>query len=92
MTLWYARHPDLRVTALQGEGVALHLGARRYFTVSETGLDLLEALDVPRTFETLVTTLTTRYSVDQARAAQSVREFLNRCMDSGLLVTEERPE
>ena len=32
----YQRHPDLRLTALEGEGVVLHLKERRYFTVNET--------------------------------------------------------
>ena len=36
----YQRHPDLRLTALEGEGVVLHLKERRYFTVNETGLVL----------------------------------------------------
>jgi Coenzyme PQQ synthesis protein D (PqqD) len=92
MTTWFSRHPDLRLTALEGEGVALHLGARRYFTVSETGLDILEALTVPRTFDALVTTLTERYAVDAAHAAASVRGFLDRCLEAGLVRTEERAE
>ena len=50
--LRYARHPDLRLTALEGEGVALHLGTRRYYSVSESGLDILEALAAPRTLGT----------------------------------------
>ena len=37
----YRRHPELRLTALEGEGVALHLGTRRYYSVSESGVDLL---------------------------------------------------
>jgi hypothetical protein len=91
MTIRYRSHPDLRLTALQGEGVVLHLGSRRYFTVSESGLVILQALNVSRTFEELVAALTERYEVSPEQAEQSVREFLDRCRQGGLLVEEETP-
>lgn len=90
MTTWYSRHPDLRLTSLEGEGVVLHLGSRRYFSVSETGVVILEALTTPATFETLVARITARYAVDDARAAQSVRAFLDRCLGVDLVRAEER--
>lgn len=90
MTTWYERHPDLRLTSLEGEGVALHLGSRRYFTVNETGVLILEALAVPRTFEMLVAAVTARYAVDDAHAAQSVQGFLDRCLGARLVRAEER--
>jgi hypothetical protein len=91
MTTWYQRHHDLRVTALEGEGVALHLGSRRYFTLSETGLVILESLKAPGTFESLVREITAHYGIDQDGAARSVRAFLDRCLEAGLIVAEERP-
>lgn len=91
MTTWYRRHQDLRLTALEGEGVALHLGSRRYFTVSETGLVILEALKTPATFDTLVGEIVAHYDIDPERAAESVRAFLERCVGAGLVVAEERP-
>jgi hypothetical protein len=90
MTTWYHLHQDLRLTALEGEGVVLHLGSRRYFTVSETGLVILEALKAPRTFDDLVAAITARYEVDDEHAADSVREFLNRCTDASLVLAEDR--
>jgi hypothetical protein len=90
MTIWYSRHPDLRLTSLEGEGVVLHLGSRRYFTVSETGLLILEALQVPCTFDVLVAALTREYQVDDQRASDSVRTFLDRCLHANLVRTEER--
>ena len=41
MTTVYTRHADLRLTAVDDEGVVLHLGSLRYFTVNETGLTIL---------------------------------------------------
>jgi hypothetical protein len=90
MMIWYERHPDLRVTSLEGEGVALHLGSRRYFTVNETGVVILEALAVARTFEMLVAAVTARYDVDDAHAARSVQGFLDRCLAADLVRAEER--
>ena len=81
----YVRHPDLRLTALEGEGVVLHLGERRYFTVSETGLTILEALVSPQTLPQLVDRLLAEYEVEPPHAQQSVNDFLSRCVDAALV-------
>lgn len=84
----YIRHPDLRLTALEGEGVVLHLGERRYFTVSESGLALLDALQRPATVDELVTVLTARYDVTEEKALESVRGFVDRCRGANLVVEQ----
>jgi hypothetical protein len=73
----YRRHPDLRLTSLEGEGVVLHLRERRYFSVSETGLVLLETLKEARTFEELVEGLLSEYEVDRETAVSTTRAFLD---------------
>ncbi len=91
MTRRYRRHPELRLTALEGEGVALHLGTRRYYTVSTSGLDLLEALATPRTLDELVVVLTAKYEVTPEAAGDSAREFVERGVKAGVLLVEETP-
>ena len=86
---FYRRHPDLRLTSLEGEGVVLHLRERRYFSVSETGLVLLEALKEARTFEQLVEGLLSEYEVDRETAVTTTRAFLDQCLASAV-VTETR--
>jgi len=88
VTVRYLRHPELRFTAVEGEGVVLHLRTRRYFTVSESGLAVLEALAAPRTLEELVPVVLNRYEVTPERAEQSVRDFLERCLTADLLAVE----
>ena len=90
MTSVYTRHADLRLTAVDNEGVVLHLGSRRYFSVNETGVTILEALVAPCTFAELVTAVTDEYDVTAAGAEASVREFLDRCREAELIRTEER--
>ena len=85
----YRRHPDLRLTSLEGEGIVLHLRQRRYFSVSETGLVLLEALKQARTFEELVEGLLSEYEVDRETAVSTTRAFLDQCLTSAV-VTEIR--
>jgi coenzyme PQQ synthesis protein D (PqqD) len=85
----YRRHPELRVAALEDEGVVLHLGTRRYFTVSESGLALLEALAAPRTVHELIAFLLDRYDLTADRAAATVNQFLDRCRGAELLATED---
>jgi Coenzyme PQQ synthesis protein D (PqqD) len=87
----YRRHPELRLTALEGDGVVLHLGTRRYFSVSETGLVLLEALETARTADELTRTLSDRYSVIPEHAAASVHTFLERCHALEMVLVEREP-
>lgn len=82
MTTQYRRHADIRLTALEGEGVVLHMGERRYFTVTETGLVILEALKSPRTFAAI----TNEYDVSVEHAPKSVQAFLDQCLQSSLIV------
>lgn len=89
MTSCYRAHPDLRLTSLEGEGVVLHLGTRRYFSVNETGLTILQALQPKATMPELVTALTSRFEVTDEQAELSVRAFLDRCLASRLV--EEEP-
>ncbi len=84
----YSRHPDVRLTALEGEGVVLHLGTRRYFSVTETGLAILEALETPQTAEDLARALGARYAVTSDHAVASVQAFLERCRTLDVLLEE----
>jgi hypothetical protein len=85
----YRPHPELRLSSLEGEGVVLHLGSRRYFTVSKTGLVILEALSSPRTLDELVTVVVERYTVTREHATTSVRDFLDRCREADLISEQE---
>ena len=84
----YQRHPDLRLTALEGEGVVRHLKERRYFTVNETGLVLLEALKEPRSLNDLVAALLAEYEVTEAMATATTRAFLTQCLDSAVVLEQ----
>ena len=85
----YRRHPDIRLTALEDEGVVLHLGEKRYFTVNETGLVLLETLISPRSFAELVATLVEKYEVSEATAAETTKAFLDHCLATAVVEETE---
>jgi hypothetical protein len=89
VTVRFRPHPELRLSSLEGEGVVLHLGSRRYFTVSKTGLVILEALSTPRTLDELVTLVVGRYSVTREHATASVRDFIDRCREADLISEQE---
>jgi hypothetical protein len=90
MTTIYSRHADLRLTAVDDEGVVLHLGSLRYFTVNETGLTILQKLTEPSALAELVKAVTDEYDVTDDIAEQTTREFVNRCVEAKLLHMEER--
>lgn len=87
MTPRFQRHDAIRLTDLAGEGVVLHLGTRSYFTVTETGLVILEALKQPRTFDELVDAIVAEYEVERPHASGSVQAFLDRCVAADLVRT-----
>ncbi len=88
MSQRYIRHPDLRLADVEGDGVVLHLGTRRYFSVTESGLILLQALEAPRSVDELVRLLVEQYEVTPEQAEASVRQFLDTCRTADLLVVE----
>ena len=90
MTTMYSRHADLRLTAVDDEGVVLHLGSLRYFTVNETGLVILETLAEPRSLPELVKAVTDAYDVTDDVAEQTTRAFVDRCVEAKLLRAEDR--
>lgn len=81
----YRRHADVRLTSLEGEGVVLHLKKRRYFSVNETGLTLLEALKQPRSFAELVAEILREYEVSEETAAETTRGFLDQCLAAAVV-------
>jgi hypothetical protein len=85
MMTTYLRHPDLRLTALEDEGVVLHLGTLRYFTVNETGLTILNALETPKSLQQLVKVVTDDFDVTDDVAEETTMAFLTQCMGVGLL-------
>jgi len=91
MTKRYARHPDVRLTELEGEGVVLDLGSRTYFSINETGLLLFNALEKRRSLAELVGLLLAEYDVDQAEATTTASEFLRDCEEAGLVLLDESP-
>jgi hypothetical protein len=90
MTTFYSRNPELRLTAIDGEGVVLHLGSMRYFSVNETGLTILKALETPKSLADLVAAVTDEYDVTDEIAESTTRAFLAKCGASKLLVEEDR--
>jgi len=88
VTTRYRRHPELRLAAVEGEGVVLHLGTRRYFSVNDSGLTLLELLAAPRSLGDLVAALAERYEVTADDARESVRGFVDGCLAARLLVID----
>jgi len=85
----YTLHPELRLTALEDEGVVLHLGAKRYFTVNDTGLLILEALKrEPLREGALVSALLEQYEVTESVARETVRAFLDQCLGAAVIIPE----
>ncbi|HXQ29390.1 MAG TPA: PqqD family peptide modification chaperone [Gemmatimonadales bacterium] len=88
MSARYRRGDSVRVAALENEGVLLHLGTRRYYTVSESALALLEYLAAPRTAQELEAFLLERYELTEEHAVTTVQTFLERCRKADVVFEE----
>jgi hypothetical protein len=86
MSTYYERHPGLRLTGVEDEGIVLQLDTRRYFSVNESGFVILEALREPKTADELVEVLRSEYDVDPEHARASILRFLTSCQGSELVV------
>ncbi len=84
----YRLHADLRLAALEDEGVLLHLTERRYFSVNETGLAMLEAMRAPQSLADLVRVLTDAFEVTEDEAREAAEAFLERCLNASVVVRE----
>ena len=89
MTTYYQQHPGLRLTSVEDEGIVLHLDTRRYFSVNETGLFILDALRRPCSAEELVGVLLERYKVAPEYARDCIVRFLTSLQDSKLVVQND---
>lgn len=85
MTGTFHRHGDLRLTELAGEGVVLHLGEQRYFTVNATGLAILNSLAEPCTFDELVAVVLDEFEVSPEMARDTTRAFVQQCVDANVV-------
>ncbi|MGH7592717.1 MAG: PqqD family protein [Gemmatimonadales bacterium] len=85
MTPHYVCHAEIRLTELAGEGVVLHLGEKRYFTVNETGLAVLNALKSPRTFDELVAAVLAEFEVEADVATETTQAFLDQCLAANVV-------
>ena len=84
----YVRNPEIRLTELEGEGVVLHLGNRRYYTVSSSGLLILNALEHPRSLDHLLDLLMETYEVTREEARETALAFLDECVSNGMVICE----
>jgi hypothetical protein len=82
----YRIRDDVKVAALAGEGVVLHLDDRRYFTVNPTALVLLQALAEPKSRAELRDALMEHFEVSADRADEGVDTFLKACERAQFLV------
>ena len=90
MTATYRCSPDIRVTELDEEGIVLNLANRRYFTVSSSGLLILNALKTEQTFDHVVDLLLDTYNVTREEASESVTSFLAQCSANGMVIVEKK--
>jgi hypothetical protein len=89
MNACFQRHPALRLTSIEDEGIALQLDTRCYFSVNQTGLFVLEALHRPLSADQLADALLEQYDVTADHARASVLRFLASCQGSELVVRVE---
>jgi hypothetical protein len=67
-----------------GEGVLVDLNTKKYFQLNETAVVVWRGLEDGLSVEEIVGRVTSRYEVENERAAESVRRVLENFRDLGL--------
>ncbi|MFJ7934431.1 lasso peptide biosynthesis PqqD family chaperone [Sporosarcina sp. NPDC096371] len=73
------------VSDMDGEKVMLSIQSGKYYNLGEIGGEIWELLEEPTSIEKLVTTLQSRYDVEQAECEEHVIAFLTQLLDEDLV-------
>ena len=82
--------PEVVLTELDdGEGVLLHLGTRKYFSLNKTGLEIWQLLSEGLTRGEVSERLQSTYRIPLDRADAAVSTLLSDLLDAGLAQVED---
>ena len=82
--------PEVVVTELDdGEGVLLHLGTRKYFSLNKTGFEIWQLLNEGLTLGEVSERLESTYSIPLDRADAAVSNLLSGLLEAGLARVED---
>ncbi|CAH0175821.1 hypothetical protein SRABI133_01299 [Peribacillus simplex] len=81
----YSQSPGNIVSDMDGEKVMLSVSNGKYYNLGELGGEIWELMKEPITIQELVTTLQSRYNVDQTDCKEHVTDFLSQLLEQGLV-------
>ncbi|WP_342513164.1 lasso peptide biosynthesis PqqD family chaperone [Sporosarcina sp. FSL K6-1522] len=81
----FSQQPGNIVSDMDGEKVMLSIESGKYYNLGELGGEIWELMTEPISVEKLVTTLHSRYDVEQAMCEEHVISFLTQLLDEGLV-------
>jgi hypothetical protein len=76
---------DHLYSEIKGEGVILSLKNGKYYGVNPVGASIWQAIQSPRTFQEIQTSITQEYDVDQESCRQEVLTFLQQMVNEELV-------
>lgn len=82
----YRRSEDVLETSVGGQIVLLQSRTWKYMDFDTTGSAIWKMLETPRTLDSLVSELRTRYRVDESRCRQDTQAFLDKLAGEEFLV------
>lgn len=85
----YTQSPGNIVSDMDGEKVMLSVYNGKYYNLGEIGGVIWELIKEPLTVQELVTTLLSKYNVDQTECEEQVITFLIQLKKEGLINIED---
>ncbi|GAE94768.1 hypothetical protein JCM21714_3957 [Gracilibacillus boraciitolerans JCM 21714] len=76
------------VSDMNGEKVMLSVQNGKYYNLGALGGEIWDQIKEPITIEDLITTLRTKYEVEQQQCEEQTIAFLRQLMDEGLVEAE----
>ncbi|MCT8138137.1 lasso peptide biosynthesis PqqD family chaperone [Anaerobacillus sp. CMMVII] len=77
------------VSDMDGEKVMLSISKGKYYNLGEIGGEIWELIQTPILIEEVITTLTSRYDVEQSVCQEQVLSFLGLLANEGLIEVKE---
>jgi hypothetical protein len=84
------RNADIIAAGLAEETVLLDAKSWTYARFNDTATRIWEALDEPRSVDTVISTLMRDYAVDRPTCERDVEEFIDEMSSRGFIIVERR--
>ena len=84
-TAKYVKSNDVLLTGQNGEGVFLHMGTEKYFTLNKVGMLMYNSLIINEPDEKIIEAITDKFDVEPINVRKDFDELVNSLLDANII-------